>query len=167
MHETLQYAAWAALEHVLTLYDVGATGMDIASEASQCGAAAVFLSCRRPVHVVPRYIFCAPSDAILPPWLGVTVSRRLLEFGVTCLIRLSRGSQSSFNFPPPKFGLLRVCPVPYDSPHSPISARRKAMLFINLHACLLALIIRAQMASLPGLHMHQRTWDNSGLSTAA
>ena len=24
------------------------------------------------------------------------------------MIRLSRGSQKSFNFPPPKFGLLRV-----------------------------------------------------------
>ena len=46
------------------------TGMDIASEAAQCGAAEVFLSCRRPVHVVPRHIFCVPSDAALPSWLG-------------------------------------------------------------------------------------------------
>ena len=27
---------------------------------------------------------------------------------MTIMIRLSRGSQKSFNFPPPKFGLLRV-----------------------------------------------------------
>ena len=40
--------------------------------------------------------------------LGVTAPRRVLEFGVTIMIRLSRGSQKSFNFPPPKFGLLRV-----------------------------------------------------------
>lgn len=93
----------------MTVFVCMRTGMDIASEASQCGAAAVFLSCRRPVHVVPRYIFGTPSDSILPAWLGITAPRRLLEAGVTCLIRLSRGSQTSFKFPPPKFGLLRVC----------------------------------------------------------
>lgn len=87
--------------------------MDIASEASQCGAAAVFLSCRRPVHVVPRHIFGKPSDSMLPAWLGVTAPRRLLEIGVTCMIRLSRGSQASFKFPPPKFGLLRVRSLPH------------------------------------------------------
>ncbi|EIE27617.1 flavin-containing monooxygenase [Coccomyxa subellipsoidea C-169] len=89
----------------------GNSGMDIASEASQCGAAAVFLSCRRRVHVVPRYIFGAPSDSILPAWLGVTAPRRLMEKGVTCLIHISRGSQTSFKFPPPDFGLLRVHPT--------------------------------------------------------
>ncbi|BDA48576.1 Dimethylaniline monooxygenase [N-oxide-forming] 5 [Coccomyxa sp. Obi] len=95
----------------LMVIGAGNSGMDIASEASQCGAAAVFLSCRRPVHVVPRYIFGTPSDSILPAWLGITAPRRLLEAGVTCLIRLSRGSQASFKFPPPKFGLLRVHPT--------------------------------------------------------
>ncbi len=95
--------------------------MDIASEASQCGAAAVFLSCRRRVHVVPRYIFGAPSDSILPAWLGVTAPRRLMEKGVTCLIRISRGSQASFNFPPPDFGLLRVRSATFKHDHSDVN----------------------------------------------
>ena len=30
---------------------------------------------------------------------------------MTIMIRLSRGSQKSFNFPPPRFGLLRVRPI--------------------------------------------------------
>ena len=42
--------------------------MDIASEVAQGGAARTLLSCRRPVHVVPRYIFGKPSDAQLKPW---------------------------------------------------------------------------------------------------
>ena len=45
-------------------------GMDIASEVAQSGAARTLLSCRRPVHVVPRYIFGKPSDAQLKPWYG-------------------------------------------------------------------------------------------------
>ncbi|CAL5223737.1 g6297 [Coccomyxa viridis] len=89
----------------------GNSGMDIASEVAQSGATRTLLSCRRPVHVVPRYIFGKPADAQLKPWLGVTAPRRILEFGVTVMIRLSRGSQKSFNFPPPKFGLLRVHPT--------------------------------------------------------
>lgn len=82
--------------------------MDIASEASQCGAASVHLSCRRRVHVVPRHIFCIPSDGLLPAWLGVTLGRRAQERLVSLLIRLSRGSQASFGFPAPDFGLLRA-----------------------------------------------------------
>ena len=42
--------------------------MDIASEVAQSGAARTYLSCRRPIHVVPRYIFGTPSDARLKPW---------------------------------------------------------------------------------------------------
>ena len=68
--------------------------MDIASETSQRGAAAVFLSCRRRVHVVPRYIFCTPSDALLPPCCGVTTNRRFQEALVTVMIRVStRGTR--------------------------------------------------------------------------
>ena len=58
--------------------------------------------------MVPRYIFCVPSDALLPPCFGVTVHRRAHEAVSTALIRLSRGPQRSFGFPPPDFGLLRV-----------------------------------------------------------
>ena len=88
-------------------------GMDIASETSQCGAAAVFLSCRRRVHVVPRFIFCTPADALLPSCVGVTMHRKLQELLVTVFIRLSRGSQSSFKFPAPDFGILKVPHLPH------------------------------------------------------
>lgn len=46
----------------------------------------------------------------------MTAPRRILEFGVTIMIRLSRGSQKSFDFPPPKFGLLRVSLILHKAP---------------------------------------------------
>ena len=57
---------------------------------------------------MPRHIFCVPTDTLLPPCFGVTVHRRAQEAAVNGLIRLSRGSQRSFGFPPPDFGFLRV-----------------------------------------------------------
>jgi hypothetical protein len=115
-------------------------GMDIASEASQCGAASVHLSCRRRVHVVPRYIFGCPSDAMLPSWLGVTMGRRAQERLVSLLIRLSRGSQASFGFPAPDFGLLRAS-GPLGSKNADTSAGGDDGLLIttglacSMHAC--------------------------------
>ncbi len=50
-------------------------GMDIASEVAQSGATRTLLSCRRPVHVVPRYIFGKPADAQLKPWYSPCTSR--------------------------------------------------------------------------------------------
>ncbi|CAK0739800.1 hypothetical protein CVIRNUC_001197 [Coccomyxa viridis] len=89
----------------------GNSGMDIAAELAQSGAARILLSCRRRVHVVPRYTFGKPTDTRLKPWLGVTAPKGLLQLGATAVIRLSRGSQERFNFPPPKAGLLRVHPT--------------------------------------------------------
>ena len=43
-------------------------GMDIAAEVALCGAAKTILSCRRPVHVVPRWVFGKPSDTAVQPW---------------------------------------------------------------------------------------------------
>ena len=42
--------------------------MDIAAELAQSGAARTVLSCRRRVHVVPRYAFGKPIDTRLKPW---------------------------------------------------------------------------------------------------
>lgn len=53
-------------------------GMDIASEVAQSGAARTVLSCRRQVHVVPRYIFGKPSDARLKPWYALMTSLSFL-----------------------------------------------------------------------------------------
>ena len=46
-------------------------GMDIAAEVALCGAAKTILSCRRPVHVVPRWVFGKPSDTAVQPWCVV------------------------------------------------------------------------------------------------
>ena len=43
-------------------------GMDIAAELALSGAAKTILSCRRPVHVVPRWVFGKPSDIAVQPW---------------------------------------------------------------------------------------------------
>ena len=42
--------------------------MDIAAELAQSGAGRILLSCRRRVHVVPRYTFGKPTDNRLKPW---------------------------------------------------------------------------------------------------
>ena len=52
-------------------------GMDIASEVAQSRAVRTLLSCRRPVHVVPRYIFGKPADAQLKPWYNTRSSLAL------------------------------------------------------------------------------------------
>ena len=49
-------------------------GMDIAAELALSGAAKTILSCRRPVHVVPRWVFGKPSDVAVQPWCVVSYS---------------------------------------------------------------------------------------------
>ena len=48
--------------------------MDIAAELALSGAAKTILSCRRPVHVVPRWVFGKPSDTAVQPWCVVFYS---------------------------------------------------------------------------------------------
>ena len=52
---------------------------------------------------------------LLPSCVGVTMHRKLQELLVAVFITLSRGSQSSFTFPAPDFGILKVPHLP----HSP------------------------------------------------
>lgn len=90
----------------------GNSGMDIAAELALSGAAKTILSCRRPVHVVPRWVFGKPSDVAVQPWLGVTVPRRWVELCATGAFWLSRGgSQESYGLPTPKFGLFGTHPT--------------------------------------------------------
>ena len=49
-------------------------GMDIAAELALSGAAKTILSCRRPVHVVPRWVFGKPSDVAVQPWCVISYS---------------------------------------------------------------------------------------------
>ena len=55
------------MRHTLMHEGTGA-GMDIAAELALRGAAKTVLSCRRPVHVVPRWTFGKPSDIAVQPW---------------------------------------------------------------------------------------------------
>ena len=73
------YTSSPAIGMTCTVHTVGAdneagmrsgasAGMDIAAELAQSGAARILLSCRRRVHVVPRYTFGKPTDTRLKPW---------------------------------------------------------------------------------------------------
>jgi len=81
----------------VVIVGVGNTGADIASELSW-HAKSVTLSMRSGVHVLPRYLFGRPLDSFstrLSSQLPIVVQRPVYRL----LLRLARGSQTSYGFP--------------------------------------------------------------------
>lgn len=86
---------------------MGNSAMDIAVESSEC-AAATFLSARRGVHVVPKYMFGKPLDQIVTstklPW---SVRRRMAE----TIHRITVGDMERYGLPKPDHRLLDAHPT--------------------------------------------------------
>jgi len=86
---------------------MGNSAMDIAVEASEV-ASATFLSARRGVHVVPKYMFGRPLDQLVTsPRLHWRVRRRLAE----ALHRLTVGDMERYGLPKPDHRLLEAHPT--------------------------------------------------------
>jgi len=86
---------------------MGNSAMDIAVESSEC-AAATFLSARRGVHVVPKYMFGKPLDQIVTttkiPW---AVRRKMAE----TIHKITVGEMTRYGLPKPDHRLLDAHPT--------------------------------------------------------
>ncbi|MBS2019487.1 MAG: NAD(P)-binding domain-containing protein [Deltaproteobacteria bacterium] len=86
---------------------MGNSAMDIAVESSEC-AAATFLSARRGVHVVPKYMFGKPLDQIVTttklPW---AVRRKMAE----TIHRITVGDMERYGLPKPDHRILDAHPT--------------------------------------------------------
>lgn len=86
---------------------MGNSAMDIAVESSEC-ATATFLSARRGVHVVPKYMFGKPLDQIVTttklPW---SVRRKMAE----TIHKITVGDMERYGLPKPDHRLLDAHPT--------------------------------------------------------
>lgn len=86
---------------------MGNSAMDIAVEASEVGERA-FLSARRGVHVIPKYMFGRPLDQLFTtshiPW---TVRQRIAE----TLHKITVGDMERYGLPKPAHRLLQAHPT--------------------------------------------------------
>lgn len=104
-------AAWHD-QRVLVL-GMGNSAMDIAVEASWV-AARTFLSARRGVHVLPKYVFGKPLDQVTTgaanrlPW-------RLRQKLNEATMRVAVGRYSRYGLPEPEHGLFQAHPTISDS----------------------------------------------------
>ncbi|HVR84918.1 MAG TPA: NAD(P)-binding domain-containing protein [Planctomycetota bacterium] len=88
---------------------IGNSGVDIACDLSKV-AAATFLSTRRGAHVLPKYLLGRPIDlwgaglvSYLPP--------RVQGWAMAALVRLARGSLSSYGLPQPAHRIDQAHPT--------------------------------------------------------
>jgi dimethylaniline monooxygenase (N-oxide forming) len=86
---------------------MGNSGMDIAVDASY-HAAETYLSARRGVHVVPKYVFGRPNDQIggherIPGWVRFPVAR--------VIARVVTGKMSTYGLPEPDHRLGEAHPT--------------------------------------------------------
>lgn len=86
---------------------MGNSAMDIAVESSEV-AARTFLSARRGVHIVPKYVFGRPLDQfITSPFLPFAVRQRAAE----AALKLAVGDVTRFGLPAPDHRLLEAHPT--------------------------------------------------------
>jgi len=89
---------------------IGNSAMDIACELSHRGVAArLVVSTRRGAHIIPKYLFGKPLDAIIQtkPWLPLLPQRM---FGAA-LIRLATGKMSNYGLPQPRHRIWQAHPT--------------------------------------------------------
>jgi len=89
---------------------VGNSAMDISCELSHRGVAArLVVSTRRGAHIIPKYLFGRPLDAVVRsrPWLPMWPQRM---FG-SLLIRLAVGRMSNYGLPQPKHRIWQTHPT--------------------------------------------------------
>jgi dimethylaniline monooxygenase (N-oxide forming) len=89
---------------------VGNSAMDISCELSHRGVASrLVVSTRRGAHIIPKYLFGRPIDALVQtvPWLPLAPQRWLGSM----LIRLAVGKMSNYGLPQPKHTLWQTHPT--------------------------------------------------------
>ncbi|MDB4945724.1 MAG: Monooxygenase [Labilithrix sp.] len=86
---------------------MGNSAMDIAVESSEV-AARTYLSARRGVHIVPKYMFGRPSDQLLTsPYMPFALRQRLAE----TLHKLAVGTMDKYGLPVPDHRLMEAHPT--------------------------------------------------------
>jgi hypothetical protein len=88
---------------------VGNSGMDVACDASRM-AAAVLLSTRHGVHVIPKYALGRPVDQLSPAAMAY-VPFELERLSYEALVRLATGPQHRRGMPKPDHRLLGAHPT--------------------------------------------------------
>ncbi len=89
---------------------IGNSAMDIACELSHRGVAArLVVSTRRGAHVIPKYIFGRPLDAVIRtrPWLPLWPQRVI----GAALIRLAVGRMEDYGLPRPQHKIWQAHPT--------------------------------------------------------
>lgn len=89
---------------------VGNSAMDISCELSHRGVAAkLVVSTRRGAHVIPKYLYGRPIDALIHtvPWLPLQPQRLLGSL----LIRLAVGRMKNYGLPEPKHTIWQTHPT--------------------------------------------------------
>jgi dimethylaniline monooxygenase (N-oxide forming) len=89
---------------------VGNSAMDISCELSHRGVAArLVVSTRRGAHIIPKYLFGRPLDAVVRtrPWLPMWPQRMIGSL----LIRLAVGRMSNYGLPQPKHRIWQTHPT--------------------------------------------------------
>ncbi len=89
---------------------VGNSAMDISCELSHRGVASkLVVSTRRGAHIIPKYIFGRPLDAVIRvrPWLPLLPQRLLGSF----LVRLAVGRMENYGLPRPAQRIWQTHPT--------------------------------------------------------
>lgn len=100
----------AFLDRRVVVIGAADTAADIAVELSYV-AASTYLSMRRGAHIIPRYLFGKPVDALPPnPYLPWRLKQALRQ----AALRLAAGRVDDFGLPRPRHGLMQAHPTVSD-----------------------------------------------------
>jgi cation diffusion facilitator CzcD-associated flavoprotein CzcO len=89
---------------------LGNSGCDIACEVSRV-AERTFLSTRRGAHIIPKYVFGKPLDALVPAWMWHYLPFRVLQWVFGTALRIARGRLTRFHLPQPTHRVLEEHPT--------------------------------------------------------
>jgi dimethylaniline monooxygenase (N-oxide forming) len=89
---------------------IGNSGCDIACEVSRV-AERTLLSTRRGAHIIPKYVFGKPLDALVPAWMWHYLPFRVLQWVFGTALRLARGRLTRFHLPQPNHRILEEHPT--------------------------------------------------------
>ncbi|MFJ3666855.1 flavin-containing monooxygenase [Streptomyces sp. NPDC090106] len=95
-------------QRVLVL-GIGNSACDIAVETSRVSRR-TFLSMRRGAHILPKYLFGAPTDHLTHSWLA-KAPLAVQDRGLQLLLRLSRGRLTDYGLPAPAHRVLAAHPT--------------------------------------------------------
>ncbi|WP_301124381.1 NAD(P)-binding domain-containing protein [Streptomyces cacaoi] len=93
---------------------IGNSAADIAVEGSQV-AKRMFLSLRRGVHIVPKFIFGIPVDHLTLSWASVVLPLRAQQWVLGTALRFARGRPSRYGLPKPDHRILAAHPTASDT----------------------------------------------------